>query len=310
VTARAVVLRALGLGDFLAAVPALRGLRVSLPVHHIVLAGPAWLAPVALEAGLVDEVVNTTTLATLPVELHGADIAVNLHGRGPTSTALLRQSVPVELMAFDVPGGPAWTEGEHERMRWCRLLRHHGLSADPDDLRLQPPSLIVPSAFEGVTIVHPGAASAARRWPADRWAAVAAAEVASGRRVIVTGAVHERPLAEAVARGAGLGTDAVLAGRTDLRALLALVGAADRVICGDTGVAHVATATGTPSVVLFGPVSPEEWGPPPWGPHLALWHGRRGDPHGDRLDPGLLAISVDEVLQALVELDQRLAAKS
>jgi ADP-heptose:LPS heptosyltransferase len=36
-----------------------------------------------------------------------------------------------------------------------------------------------------------------------------------------------------------------------------------RVVCGDTRNAHVAPALGTPSVVLFGPVPPAEWGPPP-----------------------------------------------
>src|SRR5207237_79615 len=34
-----------------------------------------------------------------------------------------------------------------------------------------------------------------------------------------------------------------------------------RLVCGDTGVAHLATALGTPSVLLFGPVPPSRWGP-------------------------------------------------
>ena len=40
----------------------------------------------------------------------------------------------------------------------------------------------------GATVVHPGAASPARRWPPERWAAVARAERRAGRRVVVTGA--------------------------------------------------------------------------------------------------------------------------
>jgi ADP-heptose:LPS heptosyltransferase len=92
----------------------------------------------------------------------------------------------------------------------------------------------------------------------------------------------------------------VLAGETDLLGLAATIAHAGRVVCGDTGVAHLATAYGTPSVVLFGPTPPSEWGPPPDRPrHQALWAGGRGDPHADTPDPGLLAITVQDVLDAL-----------
>jgi ADP-heptose:LPS heptosyltransferase len=61
----------------------------------------------------------------------------------------------------------------------------------------------------------------------------------------------------------------------------------------------MATALATPSVVLFGPTPPVEWGPPAGGRHVALWAGRSGDPHGSRTDPGLLDIPVAAVLAAL-----------
>jgi ADP-heptose:LPS heptosyltransferase len=76
----------------------------------------------------------------------------------------------------------------------------------------------------------------------------------------------------------GLGPQAVLAGRTDLLGLSALVASARLLVGPDTGVAHLATAFGTPSVVLFGPTSPALWGPPADRPqHRALWAGRTGD---------------------------------
>ena len=84
--------------------------------------------------------------------------------------------------------------------------------------------------------------------------------------------------------------------------LAGLVAGAARVACGDTGVSHLATATGTPSVTLFGPVAPAEWGPPPLARHVALWAGRRGDPHAGVPDPGLLEIGADEVRAALARL--------
>jgi ADP-heptose:LPS heptosyltransferase len=302
---RVVVLRALGLGDLLTAVPALRGLAKAFPDHRRVLAAPAWQRPLASLIGAVDDLEPALPLASLPRALHGAEIAVNLHGRGPRSTALLSATSPRRVLAFDVDGGPAWREDEHDRARWCRLLDHHDIAADPDDLRLPVPDVAVAALARDATVIHPGAASAARRWPAVRWAAVARGEAHRGRRVLITGSAAERALATEVAERAGLEPSCVLAGRTDAVELVGLVGVAGRLVCGDTGVAHVASATATPSVVLFGPTPPALWGPPTQGPHVAIWRGRRGDPHGDRLDAGLAAITVDEVLDAVGRLPER-----
>jgi ADP-heptose:LPS heptosyltransferase len=287
-----VAYRALGLGDLLTAVPALRGLRAAFPDRRLVLAAPAVLAPLAELSGAVDEVADTAELAPLPAALDGLELAVNLHGAGPQSTALLRAAGPRRLVAFG-DGVSTWRDGEHEVERWCRLLAEHGIPADPGRLDLPVPRRPVASAARGATLIHPGAASAARRWPAERWAAVARAERAAGRRVIVTAGVGEEELAR------GIGPVAETPGLLDLAALVA---AADRVLSGDTGVAHLATALGTPSVVLFGPTPPAEWGPPADRPrHRVLWRGGRGDPHGEEVDPGLLAIEVDDVLAALAD---------
>lgn len=309
-----VVLRALGLGDFLTAVPALRALARAFPHHRRLLAMPAALAPLARLAGAVDEVIDAAPLA--PLALAAApEVAVNLHGRGPRSHRVLLATRPRRLLAFahpDIPetaGAPAWRDDEHEVSRWCRLLVEHGIAADPSHLDLVRPAVRVEPWLRGATLLHPGAAAPARRWPADRWARVALAEVRAGRRVVVTGSAREAPLARLVARRAGLGGDAVRAG-LPLLDLAALVTAAGRVVVGDTGVAHLATALGTPSLVLFGPSSPKAWGPPPERrQHRVLWAGRLGDPHGRRPDPGLLAIGVEDVLAALERLDARAPAE-
>ena len=297
---RLVVLRALKLGDLLAAVPALRALARTFPHHERVLAAPAWLEPLVTHIGVVDGIVDTPGLAALDPSLGGADVAVNLHGSGPQSTALLAASRPGRLISFGLAGGPVWRDDEHERERWCRLLREYGIPADAGDLHVEVPHVEVPEQAHGATVLHSGASSEARRWPVERWAAVARAELDAGRGVVLTGSVGEAPLAAEVARRAGLPGSAVLAGRTGLLELLAVVAASARVVCGDTGVAHVASALGTPSVVLFGPTSPATWGPPASGPHIALWSGSPGDPHATRADPGLLAISADDVIEALL----------
>jgi len=305
-----VVLRALGLGGLLTAVPALRALADAFPRHPRLLAVPTALAPLARCTGAVDEVVPAEGLdQPLSRLLHGAGLAVNLHGRGPESHNLLLAAEPRRLLAFAHPAvpassqGPRWRADEHEVARWCRLLEESGIAADPRRLDIDLPPGPLPHGAREATLVHPGAASPARRWPAERFAAVARAEARAGRPVVVTGGPDEVALAHEVAARAGLPLGAVHAGQNGVLALGRLVAAADRVVCGDTGVAHLATALGTPSVVLFGPTSPALWGPPadrPW--HRALWAGGSGDPHGQLPDPGLLAIAADQVLEALDDL--------
>jgi hypothetical protein len=304
------VLRALGLGDLLTAVPPLNALAAAVPGRRVLLA-PASLAEV-VAAPLGYEVLDVEGVhavpAILPAGAADCDVAVNLHGRGPQSHAALRRLRPRRLIAFAADGhdGPPWREDEHEVRRWCRLLEQHGIPADPSALDLRPPPVPAPEAARGATLVHPGAASGARRWPLDRWACVIASERAAGRRVAITGGRGEVDLAHRLATAAGLGDEVVLAGRTTVPELAAAVAAADRVVCGDTGVAHLATALGTPSVVLFGPTAPARWGPPRERPiHRVLWSGRTGDPHAEEPDPGLLAIAPQMVIDELATLRSR-----
>jgi ADP-heptose:LPS heptosyltransferase len=294
---RVVVLRALGLGDLLTAVPALRAVRRARPHARVLLAAPRALAPLALHTGAVDDVVDTAPLAPLDLALHGADLAVNLHGRGPQSTALLRATRPRALVSYGLAAGPVWRPDEHEVHRWCRLLAESGVPADPADLLLGRPA--APAPVERAVLVHPGAAQPSRRWPAQRWADVVRGLVERGADVHLTGGPDEQALAEEVAERAGVGPERVLAGRTDLLALAAAVASARLLVSVDTGVAHLATAFGTPSVVLFGPTPPALWGPPGDRPqHRVLWAGRTGDNFADEVDPGLLELLPDDVLAA------------
>lgn len=264
--------RALGLGDLLTVVPSLRALRSGFPDHRVVLACPAWLHPllpfVADVAGL-----DATPFAPLPSRLRRLDLAVDLHGRGPESHRVLQALHPRRLVAYpnDAAGhpyGPAWSESEHEVDRWARLLTHElHLVVDRGDLLLRlryPPR-------RPLAVVHPGAKDPARRWPADRFGVVARQLTRAGLDVIVTGSAHEADLVCEVSRSGGLSPDAGRAGGYDLRALTTLVASASVIVSADTGVAHLATAVGTPSVVLFGPESPRRWGPPPGHPHRLVY---------------------------------------
>lgn len=299
------VLRALGLGDLLTGIPALRGLRTAFPSARIVLAAPQRYGELARLSGAVSEVVHTPGLGRLRKWRQPPDIAVNLHGSGPESIAELRTLSPKSLLSHRHPdfpelSGPPWRNDLHEVDRWCHMLDWHGIPCEPTDLAIERPAGYPDRS--GVVVIHPGAAFASRRWPADRYAAVAAALHEAGHEIVVTGDSTETDLAQSVVDQAGLPESALLAGTLDLLELVALISDCRLLICGDTGVGHVATATATPSVLLFGPTPPSRWGPRGDGPHLALWAGDRGDPHGDVPDSGLLLITVARVIEAAEEL--------
>ncbi|WET83193.1 glycosyltransferase family 9 protein [Amycolatopsis sp. QT-25] len=305
VTGGILVLRALGLGDLLTTVPALRALRRAFDGERLVLATRENLRDIVELIDAVDELLPIAGLGDLSWPGEPPRLAVNLHGRGPESIHDLLAQDPLELITHrhpDVPGveGPDWPAEVHEVDRWCRLLEAARIPADRTDLALPPPP--GPSPATDAVVIHPGAASGARRWPPDRYARVARA-LAGRHRVVVTGNAAEVPIAREVAEAAGLPDEAMLAGDAGLAELAATVAEARLVICGDTGVGHLATAYGTPSVLLFGPTPPRLWGPPPEArQHTVLWVGDVGDPHGDDPDPGLLLLHEERVLTAAEDL--------
>ncbi|MEU6773079.1 glycosyltransferase family 9 protein [Streptomyces sp. NPDC046759] len=300
------VLRALGLGDLLAGVPALRGVRRAFPRHRIVLALPPGLTEPALATGAVDAVFPAEAPGrAVPSLTHWTGppphVAIDLHGNGPESRDALASLQPRRLLAHACPDGPPWPADVHERDRWCAFLHAYGIPADPFDLGLPRPGTRSPAP--GAVVVHPGAASGSRRWPGERFAAVVRCLRAAGHHVVVTGGPGEEALVRSVAERSGQRAQDVLAGGLPYRELSALVADAALVLSGDTGLAHLAVAHGTRSVTLFGPVSPHLWGPPESPRHLALWKtGPPGDPHGSTPDARLLRIRSGEVAAACLTL--------
>ena len=152
-------------------------------------------------------------------------------------------------------------------------------------------------------IMHPGAGKAVNLWPADRFAEVAGRAVAAGRPLLVLqgpadGAVMTRFRAACRARlePAGLARVAEIP-PTTVGVCAALLTGADRFLCNDTGLMHVAGAVGVPTVALFGPTDPALW-----GPRADTLVPLRGA--GGRLD----ALSVDTVWDRWRNLPPRPAA--
>ncbi len=216
------------------------------------------------------------------------DIAVDLHG-GPRAAWLTRASGAPIRIGYDLPGR-AWAYTR--RVPWTRALvppRHSVLSqwdllgplgfdaADPAADAVEMP--LAPDAMARVTarlhragvpdsaaiaVLHVSAGNPFRRWPADRFAALAAAltTLPEPMHVVITSGPSEAEAVDRVTRVAR-DTPSVAASRIvgcgefDLSELAALVSRARLYIGGDSGPLHVAATTATPVVALFGPTLPE-----------------------------------------------------
>jgi heptosyltransferase-2 len=121
---------------------------------------------------------------------------------------------------------------------------------------------------ERSAVLGPGARyGPAKRWPLERFVALGRRLQASGYRTLICGAPDEREPCERVAASIGEGSRS-LAGRTDLPTQLALLHGAALAVCNDSGLAHLAAASGTPTIVIFGSTS-SAW-TAPLGPRVRV----------------------------------------
>lgn len=113
-------------------------------------------------------------------------------------------------------------------------------------------------------IIHPGCGIHGyyRQWNIERYAEVA--EYISSNynlKVVITGSKDDLNTIQKFKKFYTAGLD--LSGKTSIEELIALVSMAKFVICGNTGVLHIAAALGIPTVAIHGPTNPIKWGP--WG---------------------------------------------
>jgi heptosyltransferase-1 len=149
-------------------------------------------------------------------------------------------------------------------------------------------------------LINPGAGWGAKRWPVERYAAVARHFAQRGFRILVNAGPGEEPLAAAIEKEAG---SAAVSLNCSLAQLIAVTRRVSLAIAGDTGPLHLACALGLPVVGIFGPTDPRRNGP--FGtrfkvlrsPQSQRDHTRREAP-----EAGLLTIRPEDVLQAALDL--------
>lgn len=158
--------------------------------------------------------------------------------------------------------------------------------------------------------LHPGSVWATKRWPVERFASLGRRLAAErGARIVLVGGSQDKDLASQVATACGPAA-IDLTGATTLPELIALMPRLSLFVTNDSGPMHIATASGVPTVAIFGPTT-RELGFFPYGPDNRVLevdldcrpcglHGSHVCPHGHFLCMKL--ISVDRALEACIEL--------
>jgi len=201
------------------------------------------------------------------------------------------------LSANQLPEAPLFPRLTMDEASQANLVSNHGL----DPARLV---ALCPGAEFGP----------AKQWPLDRFSDLATRLIDAGHQVILLGSPNDADdverLIDQVAK-AKRKSLLNLAGLTSIPEAVDLIGLSKAVVTHDSGLMHVAAATGRPLVALFGPSSPAHT-PPLSDTAVTLTHPVPCHPCFERECPlthqaCLSELSVDEVFEALLQQIQRIA---
>jgi len=112
-----------------------------------------------------------------------------------------------------------------------------------------------------VAAVMPGAMSAYRLWPADRYARTLRWLIDEGFYIVMLGGNDALSMTQHILAGMGPAHVLNLVGQTTLLETAAMFQQAAVCLSSDTGVLHVAYGTGARTVALFGPGRHRKWAP-------------------------------------------------
>jgi lipopolysaccharide heptosyltransferase II len=293
-SARVIVRLPNWLGDTVMAVPALRALRRGRPEARILAAGP-WASTLAGQS-LADVLVTYPRAwsgrlrAADTVREFGGDTTIILPNSSEAALTAWYWGAPRRIGFAD--GARSWLLSDpvglpsprgHQIDEYLMLVERLGVEVQEREPHLEPPApdaesrrcarALLREAGDGAVNrpligVHVGAAyGSAKVWPAERVVELCRRLDAAGAVGVLMGAQGDTDLAHAIAAEAPACN---LVGRDHPDLLAALLAEVHVLVSGDTGVAHLAAALGTPVVTLFGPTDPRLTAPR--GPALILRH--------------------------------------
>ena len=252
----------------------------------------------ALRAGAYDVV----------VDFQGA-IRSAVIARLAGSRRVIGEAEPRERAARWLFTAPVVTHGAHVIEQDIELASaiagdelQHTLPALPVDPAAEAwcNQLLPPASTKPIALINPGAGWGAKRWPPERYAAVAAGLAERGFLVLINAGPGEEPLADSIAIAAAGQAHTIV---PTLDQLIAVTRRISLCIAGDTGPLHLACALGRPVVGIYGPTDPSRNGPFATryrvlrSPNSRRDHTRRAEP-----EAGQLTIQPEDVLRAANEL--------
>ncbi|MCW2779009.1 MAG: ADP-heptose:LPS heptosyltransferase [Frankiales bacterium] len=279
---RLAVLRANGVGDYVVAEPALAALRAAYPDAEITLLGAAHTRPLVEDRpGPCDRYVQVPLTRGVRVgpdpdaapevlerwcaeqRAHRYDLAVQLHGGGRNSNALLLRLGARTTAGAATPDAPKpdrwtpYTPYQHDTLRWLEVVATVGAPAQ----RLEPHLAVtaadlaesraaLPPDGRPLVGVHPGATDPRRCYPEERLGEVARTLAERGARVVVLGGPGEQDRVDRVVTGFGSDVE-TLVGGTSMGGLVGTLRRCSLVLGNDSGPRHLAAAVGTPTVAVF-----------------------------------------------------------
>jgi heptosyltransferase-1 len=255
-------------------------------------------------------------------ELHAAsyDAALDLQGsirsavisRFACNQNVIGSATPREVQARWLYSTRVATRSEHVIAQAAEIASAacgHALTPRPAPLPHDPESeswcaqWLANNTHSRFAVITPGAGWGAKRWPAERYGAVAAGLADFGLTTLVNCGPGESSLAAEVVSASGGHARSI---EGTLSQLIPLLRHATIFIGGDTGPLHLAAALGIPVVGLYGPTDPARNGP--WGTRaIVLRHHSSYRDHTRRAatEPGLLEIPVAAALDAARTLLQQ-----
>ena len=312
------------IGDALMAQPLLARLREKRPGVRIEVLAPPWVAPVARRMAEVDEVIEAGLR-------HGAlqlgdrwrlgrilrarayDQAIVLPNTWKSALAPFVADIPVRSgYAGEMRYGLLNLVYRKKQGREVMALHYARLSERPGiepPLPLPVPSLTLDpektrdtAARFGISGAYTVFCPGAEYGPAKRWPYFRELSLQMKSQVVLLGSPSDRSEAERIP-----GTN--LVGQTTLDEAIDLIAGAEAVVTNDSGLMHVAAATGTPQVSLFGSSSPEHT-PPMSAAARVLWLKIECSPCYERTCPlghfrCMKEISVARVLEEMEKFSPR-----
>lgn len=280
---RVLVVRLRSIGDTVLTTASLIALKRFLPEAEVDILLEDWVAPVLEGFDAVDDIItigksNKARLKTAgEIRRKKYDVVFNLHG-GTTSTFLTRATRAKHRVGFRhyqynffynhlaPPALELWKQEKlHSAEQMLALLGFAGVPvSDRPKTRLAVTEKAKNSIDEKVkaenfALIHPAAAYDTKQWKTENFARVAELLHEKGLKTIAVAAKNERGVLETLKANAKVPVQ--IFDDLTLPEITALASKAKIFIGGDSGIAHIAAAVETPSVVIFGSSNRAHWHP-------------------------------------------------